>query len=160
MHPIFADIQQDLDDSAHEAEMLESARLRAAAVITDSNDPVDRWIHVNAVASGVEKVYSGIERVLVRIARSIDRYVPDGPDWHVTLLRRMAHPLPERRPTVISAATMGQLDVLRAFRHRERFSYVADLDPERVLAIAATVPAAMSAVAEELAAFRAYMESA
>jgi hypothetical protein len=160
MHPTFVDLQQDLDAAQREAGMLEQARLRCATVVAGSDDPVTRWIHVNAVASGIEKVYGGIEKALVRIARSVDRHVPEGADWHVTLLRRMAHPFPQRRPAVLSTASADRLDALRAFRHRERHSYVADLEPDRVVDIAASVPAALAGVLADVASFRSYMESA
>jgi hypothetical protein len=158
MHPIFVDIQRELATARHEADMLELARVRCAAIVAGPEDSVGRWIHVNAVASGVEKVYGGIEKALVRIARSIDRHVPEGPDWHVTLLQRMAHPFPERRPAVLSPGSAERLDALRAFRHRERHSYVTDLEPERVLAIAAAMPAALTGVLTDVASFRAFME--
>jgi hypothetical protein len=159
MHPIFVDVQQDLDAARHEAVMLERATERCAIVLADSKDPVDHWIYVNAVAPGVEKVYGGIEKALVRIVRGIDRHVPDGADWHVTLLRRVPLPFPERRPAVLSRRLAERLDVLRAFRHRERHSYVADLEPERVLGIAASVPGVVTDVVADIASFRAHMEN-
>lgn len=131
--------------------MVEQARLRGAALLTASNDPVERWVYVNAVASGIEKVYSGIEKALVRIAREIDGHVPDGPDWHMTLLRRLSRPVPDGRPRVLSSETTRQLDRLRAFRHRERNSYVGDLQPDLVLGFAATVGTTLTAVTEDVA---------
>lgn len=138
--------------------MVEQARLRCIEVLRASNDPVERWIHVNAVASGIEKVYSGVERGLLRIARYIDRHVPEGADWHIVLLRRLANPLPDRRPSVLSSATAQGLDDLRAFRHRERNSYVRELEPERVLDIAESLPATVTAVMADVAAFRQVLE--
>jgi hypothetical protein len=96
-----------------EAAMVEQARLRCYEVLRASSDPVERWIHVNAVASGIEKVYSGVERGLLRIVRNIDGHVPEGADWHIILLRRLANPLPDRRPSVLSRGTTQQLDDLR-----------------------------------------------
>jgi hypothetical protein len=126
--------------------MVEAARLRSAAVFAGSDDPVERWLYVSAIASGIEKIYTGIEKALVRIARNIDRNVPEGPDWHITLLRRMSRPLPEGRPAVLSADTKKRLDELRAFRHRERSSYAEELRPDLVLGFAASIGATLAAV--------------
>jgi hypothetical protein len=158
VHPIFVDVRQDLEAAQREAAMVEQARLRYLEVLRASSDPVERWIHVNAVASGVEKVYSGVERGLLRIVRNIDRHVPEGADWHIVLLRRLANPLPDRRPSVLSPATTQQLNELRAFRHRERNSYVGELEPERVLDIAASLPSAVTAVVADIASFQEVLE--
>jgi hypothetical protein len=154
MHPIFADVRQDLAEAAAEARVLDQARERCVRVLATSADPVERWVYVNAVASGIEKVYGGLERALARIARHIDRHVPEGPAWHADLLRRLSVELPGRRPAVISAAVHRGLDELRAFRHRERNSYVHDLDPRRVIEIAGGVLPAVEALSREVAALR------
>jgi hypothetical protein len=154
VHPIFVDVWQDLEGAQAEAAMVEQARLRGAAVLADSDDLIERWIYVNAVASGIEKVYSGIEKALVRIVRDIDRHVPEGPDWHATLLRRLARSVPDGRPSVLSPETRRQLDRLRAFRHRERNSYVGDLQPDLVLGFAAGIGATLAAVVEDVARFQ------
>jgi uncharacterized protein len=48
-----------------------------------------------ALASGVERVYSALERVLTMIARELDRHVPQDRDWHSVLLRRMTMEMSE-----------------------------------------------------------------
>jgi hypothetical protein len=150
MHPIFVDLRQDLAEAAREADILDLARERVANALA-SADQVEQWIMVKALASGIEKVYSGMERMLMRIVRTLDRHVPDGPDWHADLLRRLSVDVPGRRPAVISEETRRRLDDLRAFRHRERNTYVRDLDPARVLEIAGSVTPALRAVGEDIA---------
>jgi hypothetical protein len=58
MHPIFVDLREDLAGAAREAEMLDAARERVAGALPNA-DPIDRWIMVNAIASGIEKVLLG-----------------------------------------------------------------------------------------------------
>jgi hypothetical protein len=77
---IFASIQAYLDDVEEEASMLDRARERAMQAVSRPSDPVERWIYVNAIASGIEKVYTGIEKALDRIVRTLDGHTPDGPD--------------------------------------------------------------------------------
>jgi hypothetical protein len=150
MHPIFVDLREDLAGAAREAVMLDAARERVAGAFPHA-DVVDRWIMVNAIASGIEKVYSGVERALTRVVRSADRHVPDGPEWHADLLRRLSVDVPGRRPAVISDETRHRLDGLRSFRHRERNTYVHELDPARVLEIAGNVMPALKAVNDDVA---------
>jgi hypothetical protein len=119
-------------------------------VVETSSDPGERWIYVNAVASGIEKVHGGIERPLARMARHVDRHVPEGPGCHADLLRRLSVEVPARRPAVISQAVHRGLDELRGFRHRERNSCVRDLDPRRVLEIAGGVAPTLEALGREV----------
>ena len=150
MHPIFVDLRQDLAGAAREAEMLDLARERVTGEFA-SADLVERWMMVNAIASGIEKVYSGVERALTRVVRSVDRHVPDGPEWHADLLRRLSVDIPGRRPAVISEEPRRRLDGLRAFRHRERNTYVHELAPARILEIAGNVSPALRSVNEDVA---------
>ena len=82
------------------------------------------------LGSGVEKVYSGCERVMSRIANDVDGAKIGNTDgWHATLLLRMARPYPGIRAAILSAEAYTLLDGLRSFRHRERNSYGFNLDP-------------------------------
>src|SRR4051812_12581054 len=126
MHPIFVDIESQWQQIATESAMLAGGLDRFGQDTDVLRDPAWRWLAVGGLASGVEKVYSGIERLLKLIATEIDGAVPTGEDWHRRLLTRMAAPLPGARPAVLSDRTFAALNALRAFRHRERNSYVAD----------------------------------
>ena len=79
-----------------------------------------------------------------------DGHVPRDEAWHATLLPRMGSPLPGVRGAVPAPETLSRLDALRAFRHRERKSYAAHLDPVRVLAVAGEVAGAVAAFAAAL----------
>lgn len=130
--------------------MVDQARSRGASILAADHDPVERWLYVSALGSGIEKVYGGIEKALVRIARSIDGDVPEGADWHITLLRRMSRPGPTGRPSVLAPETRRQLDQLRAFRHRERNSYADDLRADLVLGMAAGIGPTLNAVVDDI----------
>jgi hypothetical protein len=134
VHPIFVDIRAALRDAEEEAGLLERARQRFADAVVQSQDPVERWTYVVALASGVARVYSGLERVLTMIAHELDHHVPQDRDWHSLLLRRMTMEIPDRRPAVISNDTYRRLNELRAFRYRVRNSYGGGLDPTLVVA--------------------------
>ena len=58
-------------------------------------DAAWRWLTVQGLASAIEKVYTGCERVMAMIATDIDgARVDHGEGWHASLLTRMAHPFP------------------------------------------------------------------
>lgn len=160
MHPIFVDLDLEWQRVDDEGQLLAAAVQRYRGDAGMRADRVGRWMGVGAIASGIEKVYSGTERMMKLVASSIDGAVPKDESWHRTLLMRMGVPLPDLRPAFLSAPTVTSLDRLRTFRHRERNSYVGDLDEERVLAIADAVPGALAALRADLDAFRQAIDTA
>jgi hypothetical protein len=152
MHPLAADLRTDLEAVAREAAMVATALSRFGEAGTGQDEAL-RWLAVGGIASWIEKTCGGIERVLRRVAAEIDGHVPRDEAWHATLLLRMGSPLPGVRGAVLAPETLSRLDALRAFRHRERNSYAADLDPVRVLAVAGEVAGAVAAFAAALGRF-------
>lgn len=150
MQAIFAEIETEFDDITAEA-----ARLRQAIAQHLSTRPepasLAAWMDLHVFASATEKVYTGCERVMARVATLIDGAPLDrGEGWHVALLQRMANPYADIRPAVISETCLIALNRLRAFRHRERNSYGLRLDPDIVLARAQEVEATLSRFHSEI----------
>lgn len=144
MQTIFAEIDSEFDDITAEASLLSEA---IAQHLSARPDPTSlaAWMDLHVFASATEKVYTGCERVLARIAALIDGAPLDrGEGWHVALLQRMANPHADIRPAVISGACLTARNRLRAFRHRERNSYGLRLDPDIVLERAQEVEATLS----------------
>ena len=83
-------------------------------------------------AIALHHVYSGIETVLLRVAREVDGGEPGGPDWHQALLDTMGLDIEGVRPALVSGATLTHLRALLAFRHFFRHAYAVALDPERL----------------------------
>jgi hypothetical protein len=132
MQAIFVDLENELREITEEAEMLKLA-LAAHQVMKPKLPAHMFWLQVSGLASGVEKLYTGCERVMATIASKIDGSTVSHDDaWHLTLLRRMSNPFPGVRDSVLTNETYRALDGLRAFRHRERNSYGTKLDPEIV----------------------------
>jgi hypothetical protein len=91
------------------------------------------WLQTAGFASAVEKIYTGCERVMERIARHIDnKPIDHAHAWHAELLTRMKSDFPPIRKSVVSEETYQVLDRLRGFRHRERNSYGNRLGPDIV----------------------------
>lgn len=71
MRGTFVDIGNELSDIGREAEMLRNA----VALFEDEArvaEPAWRWLAIQGLGSGVEKIYTGCERVMAKIAAEID----------------------------------------------------------------------------------------
>ena len=70
-----------------------------AAVNEATSEDARVWLSTQGVASGIEKIYGGCERLMARIAAVVDLApVSHGDGWHAALLRRMANPFPGAVP--------------------------------------------------------------
>jgi hypothetical protein len=154
MNPLFAEIAAVLDKAEAEAVRAQRAARRLARTRAD---PLGQWIHLTAVASGIEHAYSGLEQAFKLVAAEIDGAVPTAEDWHARLCALMFTPVPGRRPAVLPAALRSELDDLRAFRHRVRNLYGSELLAEVVKEKAARAPAIVERVRRALRAFETAM---
>jgi hypothetical protein len=93
-----------------------------------SNDDM----YIDSAAFSILHVYSGIEKIFLNIAETIDQNVPQGLHWHHQLLLQMANPVAGIRQEVISRETMTLLDEFRAFRHVARNIYAFNLQSGKV----------------------------
>jgi len=143
MSPLFAEIAALLDKAEAEAARAKRAADRLSGARADA---LGQWIHLTAVASGIEHAYSGMEQAFKIIAAEIDGAVPTAEDWHARLCALMFTPVPGRRPAVLPAALRSELDDLRAFRHRVRNLYGSELAAEVVKEKAARTPAIVGKV--------------
>lgn len=96
-------------------------------------DDQDAWIALTAMAASIEKCYSGAEKILKNLLQELDGAIPSSADWHLQLIERAANAGPHGRPPIFSEHLAKVFHDLRAFRHRERNSYVANLDQAIVL---------------------------
>lgn len=150
MNPLFAEVGAVLDKAAAEAGRAKRAAGRLSHI---RGEALEQWIHVTAVASGIEHAYSGMEQAFKIIAAEVDGAVPTGEDWHARLCALMFTPVPGRRPAVLPAALRPGLDDLRAFRHRVRNLYGSELVAAVVGEKAAHAPAVVAQVRRALRAF-------
>ncbi len=133
MQATFVDVQNEIRDIRREADHLDQLLTRLGDLPLPG-DSQTAWEVAHVCASAVEKIYTGFERVMARIASEVDRApVAHTEFWHASLLKRMANSFPDVRPAVISEDLCRGLDRLRAFRHRERNTYGADLDLDIVI---------------------------
>jgi vacuolar-type H+-ATPase subunit E/Vma4 len=95
---------------------------------------------LRSIASILHDFYVAVENTLKTICSEIDEKLPDGPDWHMMLLKQATYDLPGIRPAIISKKTMSQLDKYRAFRHVFRNVYGFNLDPAKLRELLRELP--------------------
>lgn len=103
-----------------------TARLLEKVQQTEDDD------YLGSIALNLQSFYTGVERMFISVAKTVDEDVPIGDSWHQQLLNQMVIPLPGVRQPVISARTQAALDEFRRFRHVVRSHYAYQLDPGRV----------------------------
>ena len=103
MQAIFTEIEAEFGDIEAEATRLREAIAQHLSVRPEPTS-LAGWKDLHVFASATEKVYTGCERIMARIAALIDGAPLDrGEGWHVALLQRLANPYADIRPAVISA---------------------------------------------------------
>jgi hypothetical protein len=104
-------------------------------------------------AVALHHAYGAIESALGRIARTIDDGLPEGPEWHQSLLQVMALAIDSVRPAVLSGETCARLQRLLGFRHFFRHAYAIDWDGSRLDDLRTCALAALPLVSDDLAQF-------
>jgi hypothetical protein len=94
--------------------------------------------------------YTGLEKLLLAVAVTMDGGAPEGDRWHRRLLDAMSLDLPAVRPPVLSAATVAVVSPYLRFRHLFRHLYGFELDWDQLLPLLRALPAAHLAVSEDL----------
>jgi hypothetical protein len=116
-------------------------------------------LYYDSVALNIHSFYSGIERVLEKIAYAVEGSLPQGVNWHQELLDQMALEIPNVRPAVISSKTREQLDPYRGFRHVVRNVYTYHISPDKMKPLAKGIRPVFKQVEKELAAFSRFIQT-
>ncbi len=108
-------------------------RLKGLRSKTDSDD---FSAYIESLALNLHSFYEGIEAIFDKVLEFTGEDKPSGHEWHLELIERMAMPIRQLRPEVISEQTVKNLDTYRAFRHKVRHIYGFMLVPENIITIA------------------------
>ncbi len=108
-------------------------RLKGLRSKTDSDD---FSAYIESLALNLHSFYEGIESIFDKVLELTGEEKPFGHEWHLELIERMAMPIRQLRPEVISYQTVKNLDIYRAFRHKVRHIYGFMLVPENELSSA------------------------
>ena len=115
--------------------------------------------YLDGVALNLHSFYSRIERIFELIAANVDDMLPEGENWHQTLLKQMAEEMTEVRPAVISDSVRVGFDEYRGFRHVVRNVYTYKFDPARIEKLTERAGPLFTRLLAELLAFADFLES-
>jgi hypothetical protein len=153
VHPISGEIEDELTLVAREVGHLSVLLERLGQDGPLEPESQEAWEASSLRASATEKIYTGWERVMARIAAEIDgETVKTGDGWHRALLDRVNLPF-RGRTAVLKPTTHELLDRMRAFRHRVRNTFGFELDTPIVLERASEVIRAYRGLAHDLRRF-------
>ncbi len=151
LHQLAIRIRQELID-------IEYTLKRAAAGLEKGKLDNDD-LYLDGIALNLHGFYSGIERLLERIAVQVDGSLPQGANWHQSLLLQMADELPSVRPAVISDEVRQWLDEYRGFRHIVRNVYTYKFEPSRIERLTLNVLNLFDQLKNEMSAFADFLDS-
>lgn len=109
-------------------------------------------IEIRAVASTLHSFYTGVERILLTIAKSIDEQLPTGHRWHRDLIDQLSKTTRRRRPLLDDDLRKTLLEYA-AFRHFYRHSYGASFEWARIKPLWDDLWSNHAKVAEAVASF-------
>ena len=112
----------------------------------------------DGVALNLHGFYSGVERIFEDIARTLERSIPMGVEWHQDLLLQMSAEISSIRPPVIAMDTRECLDEYRGFRHVVRNVYTFHLRPTRLQELTKQLRQCHQMVERDLSDFIAFLE--
>ena len=105
---------------------------------------------LRAIGSVLHDFYVAAENLFQAVARDLDEKVPQGPTWHLALLRQMTLAIPGVRPAVLRKETAEQLDKYRAFQHVFRNVYGFNLNAERLRDLLAELARTVAALRRDV----------
>ena len=112
-----------------------------------------RKIEMRAAGSVLHDFYCAVERIFERIGNNIDGELPEGSDWHIQLLERMAVPIEGIRQSVINSESLEDLREILAFRHIFRNVYGFELKWERFRHLVNKLPEVTEKFEEDIKSF-------
>lgn len=143
-------IRQELKELEHVLARINEGWRRARRLDDD--------YYLDGVALNLSGFYSGLERIFVLIAETIDGSLSQGENWHLLLLQQMTDEKPRVRPAVISETVGKRLNEYRGFRHVVRNVYTYRFDPAKVEKLVHSAPDLFDQLKAELSAFASFLE--
>jgi len=113
----------------------------------------------DAVALNLHGFYTGVERIFEDIARTMEKSIPSGAEWHRDLLLQMSSKVNGIRPAVIKGEARRCLEDYRGFRHVVRNVYTFNLRPDRLQALVTDLRSCFDMLNGDLLAFANFLEN-
>lgn len=148
-----SDIETELASQARVAERIAALRARLAL------EPGD-WIVPSAMAFEIERWYTAVESLFVRILRTLEGDAPAGPAHHRELLRVASLAVEPLRPALLPPSVESDFRELLGFRHLARHAYDVEPEPVRMIEHGDRIARVQAALAGSMAALVIRLRSA
>lgn len=142
-----------------ERELLDLERVVRECHVVLQHEEWPDLAFTRTLGSLLHDFYTGVEKILQRIALRLDGDLPAGSRWHVQLLRRMTTPVAQVRPAVLDETTAQALGEYLRFRHVFRAVYGFELRRERMRELAAGLPDVFAALQAQLTEFLEFLQA-
>jgi hypothetical protein len=135
---------------------------RLVAEAEEWESKLESWpdmVRVRTAGGILHDFYTATERIFRLIALRVDEDLPEGADWHVQLLRRMATTIESIRPAVLDTDTEQTLDEYLRFRHLFRNIYGFDLEWERCRELLIDLPPVFARLESDIQRFDEFLRT-
>jgi hypothetical protein len=113
---------------------------------------------VRGVGDVIHDFYTGVERMMERIAAEFDGGPPAGAAWHRDLLTSMSVELSGIRPAVFRTETVRASGEFLRFRHLFRNTYGFELEWPRLKTLLNAVPPTWALIEADLTSFLTFLD--
>lgn len=139
-------------DINREVKNLRELELEMKDILKETKDS-PRKMEMRAMGSVLHDFYCAVERIFERIGNNIDGELPQGNDWHIQLLEKMAIPIEGIRRSVVTSESLENLREILAFRHIFRNVYGFELKWERFRHLVKELPEVTERFEEDIKKF-------
>lgn len=117
------------------------------------------FIEIRAIGSILHDFYSGVEKIFMRVAATLDEEVPKGGDWHLQLIERISYPVPGGRPALIDHELKEDLGEYLRFRHLFRNIYGFELRWKRLEELAKSLARIQKRLSHQIEEFFKFLDT-
>ncbi|HKQ67867.1 MAG TPA: hypothetical protein VJT73_00945 [Polyangiaceae bacterium] len=144
---------------AEDRVVLERLAASVSSLLVPYADERGESMRALALAFQVERYYTAVEAIVVRILRTIDGEAPSGGSWHLELLRAASVAIEGGRPAVLSGDSVKELRELLKFRHLAGHGYEEEPDLVRMQGHAERIARAHAGLVTSLGALDAWLRA-
>jgi hypothetical protein len=116
---------EEIDIEFESLEIIVAELLKLTHDVGDKNPNIR---DLTAASAFLAQFYNGVENILKRFYRFLNKPLPKGADWHITLFRSFCDPPEEKLPLLFSKQLDDKLSSFRKFRHVVHHGYGFKLD--------------------------------
>ena len=154
MAELWGDIERDVESSRRHF----GRAIEAFAEVGKATSNRERYFTRAAFMHAMLAGYTSFESAMRRLTGLLGEHLPTGPDWHKTLIDRLAEPIEAQRLAVLDdEKLLIAIDALRGFRHVAAQAYDRFDDDRAALAVS-KAEVFLAGIGPALACFRAAID--